>query len=289
MTAYRFRFKFDSDPTSLWRDVRVGTDRTLTELQSAINPAFGLDQGHLWFIGSDEDYWRSDVKYLCQQEDGTPGAEPLRPGEQIERAGETTVGELADQLGLEQYDRICYLYDYGDEWRFYGICKAVDHDATSDTEPTVVKEKGDTVEQYTPLGTVDSSLPEPLGTFPETAIPTADLAALEDRDDIDHVISLLSIETGFGTVTERFLIQYDDAGYLLENYPDGWEVVEQIDGEKKGEEALLGELAALTREYHAEIAEMASAVQGRSFDEETAEAMNVELEYELNERGYEHL
>jgi len=44
MTAYRFRIKFDPDPTSLWRDIVVGADRTITELQSAINPAVGLDQ-----------------------------------------------------------------------------------------------------------------------------------------------------------------------------------------------------------------------------------------------------
>ena len=289
MTAYRFRFKFDPDPTSLWRDIRIGAERTLDELQPTINDAFGLDDDHLWFIGADEDYWKSDVKYLCPQEEGTPGAEPLRPRERIERATETTVGELTRQLGVEQYDRICYLYDYGDEWRFYGIYKEIDHGAPSDTEPTVVKEKGDTIEQYQPPGAVDSSLPEPLGTFPETAIPTADLVALEDREDVQHVISLLSIETGFGTVSERFLIQYDDVGYILENYPDGWEVVEKIDGEDKTEEELLGELATLTREYHAEIAEMASAVQGRAFDDETAEAMNVELEYELDERGYGHL
>jgi len=289
MTAYRFRFKFDPDPTSLWRDILVGADRPLVEVQAVLNDAVGLDEGHLWFIGDGEDYWRSDVKYLCPQEDGTPGAEPLRPGERIEQAGETTVGELVDELAVEQYDRICYLYDYGDEWRFYGICKEIDHDTPSDTEPTVVKEKGDTVEQYQPPGSVDASLPEPLGSFPETAIPTVDLEALEDRDDVQHVISLLSIETGFGTVSERFLIQYDDAGYLLENYPDGWEIVEEVDGADETEEELLGELAATTREYHAEIAEMASAVQGREFDDETAEAMNVELEHELDERGYGHL
>ncbi len=42
MTAYRFRVKFDPDPTSLWRDIVVGADRTITEFQSAINPAVGL-------------------------------------------------------------------------------------------------------------------------------------------------------------------------------------------------------------------------------------------------------
>jgi len=289
MTTYRFRIKFDSDPTALWRDVQIGAERTLVELQSIINPAFGLDNGHLWFIGTDEDYWESDIKYLCPQETGTPSAEPLRPNERIEHADETTVGDLIGQLGLEQYDRVCYLYDYGDEWRFYAILKEIDTEQPNDSEPTIVNQKGDTVEQYAPPGAVDSSLPEPLDTFPETAIPTTDLTALEDREDVHHVISLLSIETGFGTVSERFLIQYDNAGYLLENYPDGWEIVEQIEGADTSEETLLGELAETAREYHAEITEMASAVQGRTFDEETAEAMNVELDHELEERGYGHL
>lgn len=45
MTAYRFRVKFDPDPTSLWRDIVVGADRTIDELQSTINPAAGLDRG----------------------------------------------------------------------------------------------------------------------------------------------------------------------------------------------------------------------------------------------------
>jgi len=65
MTAYRFRVKFDRDPTSLWRDVVVGADRTVAEFQTAINAAVGLDQDHLWFVGTDEDYWNSDVVYQC--------------------------------------------------------------------------------------------------------------------------------------------------------------------------------------------------------------------------------
>ncbi|GAA0455800.1 hypothetical protein GCM10008985_09630 [Halococcus dombrowskii] len=37
MTAYRFRVKFDPDPTSLWRDVVVGADSTIVEFQSVIS------------------------------------------------------------------------------------------------------------------------------------------------------------------------------------------------------------------------------------------------------------
>jgi hypothetical protein len=119
MTAYRFRVKFAPDPTSLWRDIVVGADRTIAEFQSAINPAVGLDQTHLWFIRNDEEYWDSEVN-----------------------------SEMARQLSLEQYDRICYLYDYGDEWRFYAILKEVLDDEPSDTEPAVVNTEGESIDQY---------------------------------------------------------------------------------------------------------------------------------------------
>lgn len=32
MTVYRFRVKFSDDPTSLWRDIVTGADRTIDEL-----------------------------------------------------------------------------------------------------------------------------------------------------------------------------------------------------------------------------------------------------------------
>jgi len=294
MTAYRFRVKFDPDPTSLWRDIGVGADRTIAEFQSAINPAVGLDQGHLWFVGADEDYWDSDVKYQCPQEyEESRGGDPVLRTERIENAGDVTIGEMTRQLGLEQYDRICYLYDYGDEWRFYGILKEILSDEPSDTEPAVVNEKGDPInDQYDPPGTDEGNppLPDPLySVLPETAVPVADLRAMEERKGIVHVLPLLSIETGFGAVCERFAIQFEETGYVLENFQPGWQIVEEIDGPNKTEEELLAALADAVREWHAEIAEMSGAMTGQHFGEETVDAMHVELEAELERKGYGHL
>ncbi|WP_181690821.1 hypothetical protein [Natronomonas sp. LN261] len=294
MTAYRFRVKFDPDPTSLWRDIVVGADRTIAEFQSAINPAVGLDQGHLWFVGDDEDYWDSAVKYQCPQEyEESLGGDPVLRTERIENAGDVTIGEMTRQLGLEQYDRICYLYDYGDEWRFYGILKEILSDEPSDTEPAVVNEKGDSInDQYDPPRTDegDPPLPDPLySVLPETAVPVADLRALEERKGIVHVLPLLSIETGFGAVCERFAIQFEETGYVLENFQPGWQIVEEIDGANKTEEELLAALADAVREWHAEIAEMSGAMTGQHFGEETVDAMHVELEAELERKGYGHL
>lgn len=294
MTAYRFRVKFDPDPTSLWRDIVVGADRTVAEFQSVINPAVGLDQSHLWFVGDDENYWDSSVKYQCPQEfEESPGSDPMLRSERIENAGDVTIGEMVRQLGLEQYDRICYLYDYGDEWRFYAILKEVLSGESSDTEPAVVKEKGAPIDdQYEPSGVAesDSPLPAPLSSvLPETAVPVADLRELEEREDIVHVIPLLSLETGFGAVCERFAIQFQGTGYVFENFEPGWQVVEEVDGTDKTEEELLAALADAVREWHAEIAEISGAMAGQHFDEETIEAMHVELEAELERKGYDHL
>jgi len=294
MTAYRFRVKFDPDPTSLWRDIVVGADRTIAEFQSAINPAVGLDQGHLWFVGDDEDYWDSAVKYQCPQEyEESLGGDPILRTERIENADEVTIGEMTRQLGLEQYDRICYLYDYGDEWRFYAILKEILSDEPSDKPPEVLKEKGESIDdQYDAPGAAESDppLPGPLySVLPETAVPVADLRELEKRDGIVHVIPLLSLETGFGAVCERFAIQFEERGYVLENFQPGWQVVEEVDGIDKTEEELLSALADAVREWHAEIAEISGAMTGQHFDEETVEAMHVELEAELERIGYGHL
>lgn len=148
MTAYRFRVKFDPDPTSLWRDVVVGANRTLDEFQTTVNATMGLDQGHLWFVGTDEDYWNSDVKYQCSQEfEDSQGGVTIGFGEETYDAGETRVSDIVEQLGLEERDRLCYLYDYGDESRFYAILMEI-VDEPAERSPEVVETRGESIEQY---------------------------------------------------------------------------------------------------------------------------------------------
>jgi hypothetical protein len=104
MTAYRFRVNFEPDPTSLWRDIVVGATRTITEFQAAINPAFGLDQDHRWFVGTDEDYWDSPVKYQSPQEYGdTPNGGPLRLDEETIEALNV---ELRAELERKRYEHV---------------------------------------------------------------------------------------------------------------------------------------------------------------------------------------
>ena len=103
MTAYRFRVKFAPDPMPLWQDIVVGVDRPIAEFQSAINPAVGLDQSHLWFIGNDEEYWDSEAKSVPTGIRAMSGGPALRT-ERPENASEVTLGGMAQQFDLEQYD-----------------------------------------------------------------------------------------------------------------------------------------------------------------------------------------
>jgi hypothetical protein len=150
MTTYRFRVKYEYDPTSLWRDIDVGENRTLDEFQTVLNRTVGLNQDHLWFFGTDQDYWDSNVQYKRPEEIEQSASGLMRGGTEY-NAGETTIGQMARQLDLDERDRICYLFDYGDEWRFYSILKEINENESSDKTPEVEKEKGDPVEQYRPL------------------------------------------------------------------------------------------------------------------------------------------
>lgn len=149
MVSYRFRVKAAWKPRELWRDVVIGVNRSLQDLQQAINLSFGLDFDHLWFFGTDEKYWNSHVKYLCPWEFENP--EPIWildffPRIEKRKYNASKIA-LAD-LNLAVKDRLCYLFDYGDEWRFYMILKEQIGDDPSDKQPIVAKSKGKKVIQY---------------------------------------------------------------------------------------------------------------------------------------------
>lgn len=65
-------------------------------------------------------------------------------------AGETTIGQMARQRDRDERERLCYLFDDGDEWRCDAIRTDIDEGGPSDTAPDVVTEKGGPVKQYGP-------------------------------------------------------------------------------------------------------------------------------------------
>ena len=295
MTAIRFRVKYAPDPTSHWRDFVVGEDELIDEFQTAVNEAFGLGSGHRWFIGEGEKYWNSRIKYLNARDVDENHVHARAFGaEQVANASDVTIGEMVRSMGLERYDRICYLYDDGEEWRFHAILKEFRRNEPSDSRPEPVESKGPAIGHHSEAGVTRSAdrsvLPDPLpSALPETAVPVAALRELETREDVVHVIPVLTLETGYGPVCERFLIQFHDSGYILENFQPGWQIVEAIEGNETTEEELLAALADEARAWHEEIAEISSAMTGRQFAEETIEAMHDELNAELERKGYGHL
>lgn len=61
MTIDRFRVTYEHDPILLWRDIVVGTDRTLDGFQTVLNHAVGLTQAHRWVSGTGPDDWDSAI------------------------------------------------------------------------------------------------------------------------------------------------------------------------------------------------------------------------------------
>lgn len=211
----------------------------------------------------------------------------------------TLATELDDRAEQSSGKRLDHLLDTKEDAEFFlqsdearlmqGLQRLVDR-----SQDTQSSSRADTDRQNSHafgLQSPSTKLPEPLeSVLPDTAVPIHELRALEERDEVVHIIILLPIETGFGAVSERFMIQYVDAGYILENIPEqGWEVIEQIDGGDKSETELLAALASEARNWHAEIADIAAAASGLRFDEAGIEAMNTTLNQELRQKGYTDL
>lgn len=134
--------KDEYDPTSLWRDIVVGDDRTLVGFQRRLNVSVGLDQDHRWLFGTDRDHRDSDVTDEGRSPFGPSPGRSLGGGKPDDPA-ETTIAQLARRSNLDERDRICYPFDYGDERRCDGILREIEENGPADREPEVVKSKGD--------------------------------------------------------------------------------------------------------------------------------------------------
>lgn len=140
MTAYRFRVKAERGSNPFWRDIVVGSGRTLAEFRETIDDAIGLDGDRLWFFGTDRDYWESPIKYQSHYEyTELSSGGSMRWDEDVLDASETPIR----YLGLDTWDRLCYLYDYVEEHRFYVIVADVLDGEPDDAWPEVVGERGD--------------------------------------------------------------------------------------------------------------------------------------------------
>jgi hypothetical protein len=156
----------------VWRAIAVSYRHTLEDLHLAIQDAFEFDNDHLYAFYMDGKPF-SDDRY----EDPRGGEGPF--------ADEAVVGEL--DLYVRQ--KILYLFDFGDEWRFdVELCEV--QRAAHAVSPKVVAAKGDPPPQYPQWEGEDEELDEDFdeddGEWDEDdEDPEEDFAGDEDDDAED--------------------------------------------------------------------------------------------------------
>ena len=116
---------------NLWRRIETAGEHTLKDLHHAIRGAYGFDDDHLYAFFMDGEPW-SDGKFTSPNDEEGPYVDEVRIGE----------------LGLSEGQRMLYLFDYGDEWRFQVAVEAIRKSGARPHEPKVVDQKGKAPEQY---------------------------------------------------------------------------------------------------------------------------------------------
>ena len=125
-----YRFKVALRP-SLWRRIEVSADHTLLDLHFAIQKAYRFDSDHLYSFFMDGEIW-SDDRFTSPYDEEGPHVDDIRIGD----------------LGLSEGQRILYLFDYGDEWRFQVTLEEIEKEGRKPSRPKIVEEKGRAPRQY---------------------------------------------------------------------------------------------------------------------------------------------
>jgi len=126
--VYRFKVALRQ---SLWRRIEVSASHTLLDLHYAIQNAYRFDGDHLYSFFMDGQAW-SDDRLTSPYDDEGPHVDEVRIGD----------------LGLEAGQRILYLFDYGDEWRFQVTLEEIREEGRRPRKPKTVEQKGRAPEQY---------------------------------------------------------------------------------------------------------------------------------------------
>jgi hypothetical protein len=134
--AHVFQAKLRADPR-VTRTVALAEEQTLEELHELLRAEFGWDDPHLYSFWLSGRFW-----------DG-PGTEYAAPFE-LEESGAKSASTPIGELGLEQGQRIAYLFDYGDNWEVE-LKVAEIREAGEETYPQVLEAVGEAPPQYEPL------------------------------------------------------------------------------------------------------------------------------------------
>jgi len=117
---------------SVWRKIKLSHNHTLRDLHEAIQEAFFFDDDHLYafYIGGNE---RNGRPIYCE-----------RAREGGATADETRIADLE----LYKGQKIYYLFDFGDEWRFDVELIEIDKEAPLLLKPMMIESKGIAPDQY---------------------------------------------------------------------------------------------------------------------------------------------
>lgn len=123
----------------VYRDIEIEGDKSLSALAEAIVMAFDFEFDHAFGYYSDlkDPYSRKGKRYelFADMEDGDSDAGS------VER---TTVAEVFGQPG----NKMLFLFDYGDDWRFLIETKALGEKVPKTRYPRLVASVGKAPEQY---------------------------------------------------------------------------------------------------------------------------------------------
>ena len=115
----------------IWRKIAISGEDTLKDFHVAIQFAFQFDFDHLYAFFMDGKRWSHDAINGPECDEG-PYANDFR------------IGELELSVG----QGFLYLFDFGDEWRFWVELKEIREDSRKLPEPEVIESKGAAPEQY---------------------------------------------------------------------------------------------------------------------------------------------
>jgi hypothetical protein len=134
--AYVFHAKLAAYPRVV-RTVALTANQTLEELHEVLRAEFGWDDPHLYSFWLSGRFW-----------DG-PETEYAAPFD-LEESGAKSARTPLGEVGLDQGQRIAYLFDYGDNWEVE-VTVAEIRDAGDASYPQVLERVGDAPPQYAPL------------------------------------------------------------------------------------------------------------------------------------------
>lgn len=126
-----YSFKISLSKT-VWRKISLSHKHTLWNLHRAIQDAFCFDDDHLYafYIGGNQ---RTGKPIYC---------------EDAENEGATVEETSIADLELYKGQKMLYLFDFGDEWKFDVELMKIDKEVPLPLRPIIIESKGEAPEQY---------------------------------------------------------------------------------------------------------------------------------------------